>query len=895
MSEQDEKGRAPGRASRRIRYDVTHLPTVLAILVVLAAGIYGESQNRVLHHAALRADVSDRLGLIRAKLEGNINGNIQLVRGVVSAVAQSPDMQPYQFHRLADHVMRSNSHLINIAAAPNLIIAMVHPTEGNEKVIGLDYRATPKQREAALRARDTKELVLAGPVDLIQGGRGFIGRFPVFIPDHDGTEYFWGLISAVINADDLYADSGLLDPALPIEIAIVGADATGANGRQFFGDPSVLESEPVKLDIVLPFGSWEISAIPQGGWDKVPPNTGLLRLLWMFAGLLVIGPTYWTGRLLRERRAHIRESQASQAELARLSRRLNLALESSRIGIWELNLETSELVWDDRMKELYGVALEGETHYAQDWEKTLHPADRQRALEEFEHSIEAGTTYRSQYRIRTPDGQSRTIRAIGAQHTDANGVRYVSGVNWDVSDDVEMQSRLESARWHAEARNDQLEAAKAKMEHNSLHDALTGLPNRRFLDHRLAELSQNARRTDRISVLHIDLDRFKQINDTLGHAAGDAMLIHAAGILRSHVRDSDFVARIGGDEFVVMCVSSGSDATVENLATRIIEEMRKPVDYEGNECRFGVSIGIAASSDPERDPRQLLVDADIALYRAKNLGRNRFETFTEELHAEIIETKQTADDIMKAIERNEMVPYFQPQFDATTLEIVGAEVLARWNHPTKGLLGPDAFLKPAEELNVIGTIDRMIFEQVLTQRSLWAAKGVEIPKIAVNVSASRLRDKELIGLIEDLEIKPGTISFELLESTFLDSSDELVSENIRRLAQLGVDIEIDDFGTGYASIVSLLQVQPRRLKIDRQLIMPIVETERSRQLVSSIVDIARSLGVETIAEGVETMEHARILRDLGCCDLQGYAFAPALTSEEFVAFASGRSWLKQAS
>ena len=255
--------------------------------------------------------------------------------------------------------------------------------------------------------------------------------------------------------------------------------------------------------------------------------------------------------------------------------------------------------------------------------------------------------------------------------------------------------------------------------------------------------------------------------------------------------------------------------------------MRQPVFYKGHQCRFGVSIGIADQTENKLDPRDLLINADIALYRAKSRGRNRYEFFSEALQSEIVNTKRIADEILSGLERNEFIAHYQPQFDAKTLEVVGVEALARWNHPTRGMLAPDVFLKIAEELNVVATIDRVILEQALWNFDHWAADELHVPRVSVNVSARRLDDQELIQSLRELKIKPGTVSFELLELIFLDEIDELVAWNIEQIKELGIDIEIDDFGTGYASIVSLLKLQPRRLKIDRQLMTPIVKSPSS--------------------------------------------------------------------
>jgi len=864
----------------------------ISLAVTVAMGIFAEYQNRAVHHQSARANVSEQLGLVRARLEGNINSNIQLVRGLVAVIATQPDIDQERFSQIASGLIGDHSQLRNVAAAPDLVIRLMYPIEGNEKAIGLDYRKNDQQREAAMRAVSSGQMVLAGPVDLLQGGEGFVGRFPVFIEGPGGDRRLWGLVSAVVDVARLYEDSGLYAPDLPVEIAISGRDASAADDTVFFGRAGIFNSAPVLSEVSLPAGSWRIAAIPRGGWSDTPPNAWKVRFFIVLAGLLVILPIIYAGYLYDQRRANIRALSRSQAEMQKLSQRLKLALDTSKIGVWELNLDTSELTWDTRMRELYGITDDANVSEYDVWSTALHPEDREKAEEEFRQAISLGGTYKSEFRVLTADGETRWIRAIGAVHNNIGGQRYIVGVNWDVSADIQLKTRLLAAKQNAEVRNRQLEEARALMEHNSLHDSLTGLPNRRFLDEHL--LMERAAHKP-TALLHIDLDRFKHINDTLGHAAGDAMLVHAAAILKENTRSDDFVARIGGDEFVIATTSATDEARLTVLATRIIEQMRQPVPYDGHECRFGVSIGIAIADAADNDyGERLLIDADIALYRAKSNGRNRYEFFSDALRAEIVRNKRVADDILNGLERREFLPFFQPQFDAKTLEIVGVEALARWEHPTEGILVPDIFLKTADELNVVPLIDRTILEQTLWEATRWKAAGIAIPKMSVNVSAGRLHDVELMDTLDGLAIEPGTLSFELLESIFLDDENETIAANFEHLRAMGIDIEIDDFGTGYASIVSLIHLRPTRLKIDRQLVTPITHSDGQRRLVASIIDIGHSLGIKVVAEGVETMEHAEILRDLGCDALQGYAFAAPMPAEELMDFVREERWRKVA-
>ncbi|MBN9070557.1 MAG: EAL domain-containing protein [Rhizobiales bacterium] len=867
------------------------LPALLALVVAVVAAIYADTQNRREFTQRTRAGVMQQLSIIRAKLQGNVNGNIQLTRGMAAMLENEPFLDQPRFAVLASRLLRDDSQIRNFAYAPDLVVSMVYPVEGNEKALGLDYRSSPAQGGAVVEARDSGKLVFTGPVDLVQGGKGLIGRFPIFIPQPAGEKRFSGILSGIIDVEKLYAQSGLYDDDLPLEVAIAVEDDAGAAAAPFFGEASVIGDDPVSVEVLMPSGSWRLYATPKGGWPASPPNTGLLWFFLALAGSLVVIPTILTGRLVEERTRNIAELERSGKELRRLSRRLELALDSSQIGVWELTTEDNSLIWDKRMNELYGFPADGGIRRFSDWEETIHPEDRERVVKEFADPPPVGYTMQLEYRLRLRDGTVRHIRESAKSYQDPGEPLRVVGVNWDTTDDALLRQNLEMANMLSEARNNDLELAKARIEFNALHDPLTKLPNRRYLDEVLSEHVANFKASsERAGLLHIDLDRFKHINDTLGHAAGDAMLVHAAGVLRSNLGPYDFVARVGGDEFVAICkTSAGTDMMAWNhklttLADSIVEQMQQPVNFQGHECRFGVSIGIATDLSQSANPADLLVHADIALYRAKNRGRNRHQLFNEALQEEIVTTKALADEILSGLERNEFLPAYQAQFDAVTHEVIGVEALARWQHPRKGLLAPQAFLKTAEELNVVATIDRLILEQTLMQSQEWDKAGIVVPKVSVNVSAKRLHDEELIRNLLKLKMERGRVSFELVESIFLDDSDELVMWNVEQIKELGIDVEIDDFGTGHASIVSLLKLQPSRLKIARELIMPVASSAPQRRMVRSIIEIGRSLGIEVLAEGVETMQHARVLKELGCGGLQGYAFAKPMTGDHVTDF-----------
>ena len=878
--------------ARYLRKKISNNASVLNTLALVIIGllaVMADYQVQRLREQNDRADVQSSLSLVRAKLEGNINSNLQLVQGLIITLKTEPGMSQARFGELASQMLQTHSQLHNVAAAPDMVIRLMYPVEGNEKAIGLDYNKVPAQRAAAFAVRDSGQPVLAGPVNLVQGGHGFIGRYPVFLK-RGSEDQFWGIVSAVIDRDKLYRDSGLLDAELPISIAIVGKDSKGANGKHFYGPPEILETNPVVTEVLLPSGTWQLAAIPKGGWNSDLARAWLRRGILALAGLILFLPIYFAGRLSEQRKHSIMSLRSREEKLQQVSRRLKLALDVSKVGVWELDFTTHEVSWDDRMLQIHGLRSMDEMENFDRWAEMVHPDDRDRAVQEFTDAVHSGGPFKSDFRIVLQTGKVRHIRAMAVifQEADGSSSRMV-GINWDVTSDLRMQDALLDAKHKLEQRNAELEATKARIEHMALHDSLTGLPNRRYLDEILGRHDLKKHTSSTIwAFMVVDLDRFKQINDTFGHAAGDALLVHVATMLNSLARPSDFIARIGGDEFVIACKSECDVDYLQWLAEAIVEKARKPLIYNGFECRFGVSIGIASNASRKTDPKQLLINADIALYEAKSNGRYRYEFYSDELQAKTIQAKHLADEILGGLDHDEFVPYYQPQFDARDHSIIGVEALARWNHPKHGVLTPARFFTGIEELNISAMVDRKILEQSLADFESWKQKGLNIPKVSVNVSLQRLHDSELLQNLSKMNIQPGTIAFELVESIFLDENDDVVERNINGIKQLGIDVEVDDFGTGHTSIISLLKLKPRRLKIDKQLIIPAVRSASAESLARSVVEIGKSLNIEVVAEGVETMNHAKLLQKLGCDALQGYAFARPMPAHELEAFVAQR-------
>lgn len=428
-----------------------------------------------------------------------------------------------------------------------------------------------------------------------------------------------------------------------------------------------------------------------------------------------------------------------------------------------------------------------------------------------------------------------------------------------------------------------LEKANRDITHMALHDDLTGLGNRRYLAKKFDELARARRETGgEIAALHIDLDRFKTINDTMGHAAGDEVLLAIARRIQRHTRPEDSVARIGGDEFVVLMPVEDGSSRPEDLARTLLQDLARPISFEGKECRFGASVGLARTPLARVD--QLLTTSDLALYKAKRQGRGQLGIFDRTDLEEVKRNKALADDVLRAVEAGEFEPFYQPIVDARTGRTVALEALARWRHPDKGVLLPGTFLSVATDLSVARDIDRLIFERALAECQDAFGGWALPPSLSFNVSEDRLSHDTMDTIRRQVAGYAGQVSFELLETIFLEEQDDDFLCRLDELRAHGIAVEVDDFGSGRASVVALQRINPDRLKIDRRLVALVASGSGGLRLLRSIIEIGQALEMGVTAEGVETREQADILAGLGCDRLQGYYFARPMAFADLVHF-----------
>ena len=450
-----------------------------------------------------------------------------------------------------------------------------------------------------------------------------------------------------------------------------------------------------------------------------------------------------------------------------------------------------------------------------------------------------------------------------------------------------IQQQNELLEETVEEKTQELQKQSKKMKYLAHHDALTALPNKNLFLDRLKQSIKHAKRQHQsLAVLFLDLDRFKEINDTYGHDVGDELLKGIAQRLQTCVREDDTVARIGGDEFTIILPNT-NQVSVVKVVEKIFDDMKQPFIITGVDIHATFSVGISVYKQDGETPDILLRNADTAMYKAKDNGKNSYQFYNQQMTELVRKRLQLDTDIRNGLKNGEFEAYYQPKIDATTLRIEGLEALIRWNHPTKGLLYPVEFIPFAEEIGLIVEIDRYMLEHCVNQLVEWSAAGYKSGKLSINVSTKKLESdnfrSELYRIVEKSGVDTELLELEILESQIMKDPERSV-DILRSIRSLGISISIDDFGTGYSSLSYLKKLPVSKLKIDRSFIMDVPEDEDDAAIVKTIIALAKNLGLEIIAEGVETEGQIEFLVQEGCHTIQGYYYSKALTKDECEAF-----------
>ncbi|MBI5676602.1 MAG: EAL domain-containing protein [Nitrospirae bacterium] len=561
----------------------------------------------------------------------------------------------------------------------------------------------------------------------------------------------------------------------------------------------------------------------------------------------------------------IQRSMLAEEALSESKKRYELAARGANDGLWDWNIATNKTYFSPRWKSMLGFEEDEVKDAPEEWFNRVHPDDRKRVESEIAGSLETPTAhFICEYRMLHKDGTYRWMLSRGLAVKNESGlVARMAGSQTEITE---------------------RKIAEEQLIHDAFHDTLTGLPNRVLFMDRLKHADRRAaRHKDYIfSVLFVDLDRFKVVNDSLGHAIGDELLVAVSQRLEECLRPGETVARLGGDEFAILLEDIKSNNDMEHIINRIQNKLEMPFNLSGNEVFTSASIGISLSVAGYVNPEHMLRDADIAMYHAKLNGRARYEIFDERMHAHVVARLQLETDLRHAIENHQFHLNYQPIMLMDTGKIKGFEALVRWNHPNRGLIMPAEFISIAEDTGIILALGKWVLEEACKQLSIWQKQVACDISMGVNLSIKQFTP-HLVSTVKDAilhaGIKPESLILEITESMIMENA-ESASKLLAELKLLNVKLHIDDFGTGYSSLSYLHQFPLDALKIDRSFIAKIgIDSDEKLEIVKAIAALANNLNLDVIAEGVETVEQLAHLRHLNCKNMQGYLFSRPLDVE----------------
>ncbi|GFE62442.1 bifunctional diguanylate cyclase/phosphodiesterase [Geobacter sp. AOG2] len=563
-----------------------------------------------------------------------------------------------------------------------------------------------------------------------------------------------------------------------------------------------------------------------------------------------------------ETRERLRRAEES---LRQSETRLARAQKIARMGSWEWNPLTGETYWSDELYRILGFTPGDPAHVEMDWFIDLiNEADQAAFKKVINSAARQCQPFSLIYRIKSQNGDELVVNSQAEVERDGEGrAQLVSGTTLDIT-----------ARIRAENEIQQL----------INYDTLTSLPNRTLLHDRLRHaIAQAVRDRQMVGVLFLDLDRFKGINETLGHRAGDKLLKTIAKRLKACVRETDTLARIGGDEFAIVLMGVSSEEVVTAVTKKILGLISEPIFIDGHEIYTTGSIGIALYPMDGEDGATLLKHADQAMYQAKERDGNNFQFFSSEMNIKVLERMMLENSLRKALERGDLFLLYQPQVNTRTGTIIGLEALIRWNHPDLGVILPDKFIYLAEETGLIIPIGEWVLRTACFQAKSWQQQGFAPMRMAVNLSAKQFAQKNLDDIVAAILLEsgldPNWLELEITESTIMKNPDSN-TRMLHRLKDMGISLAIDDFGTGYSSLSYLKHFPINRLKIDRMFVRDIAINPDDAAIVEIIISMAHTLKLSVTAEGVETRPLMEFLSSRNCAEMQGYLFSRPVRAEE---------------
>ncbi len=569
--------------------------------------------------------------------------------------------------------------------------------------------------------------------------------------------------------------------------------------------------------------------------------------------------------IFKQRVRHALIERDKSLELLQNQSRLKHAHKVAKLGYWDWNIKSDNFYWSDEVYTIFSVSKDSFDNTYESFMARIHPDDVEKVERALNESLQFGTVFNIDHRLRHPEDKLLVVHEHAEVINDDSGKAIrMMGVAQDITE---------------------RHIAQQTITHQAYYDNLTDLPNRMLFHDRLGHaMDILTRQPGELAIFFIDFDRFKNINDTLGHLIGDAFLRSVAERMSTVLRKTETLARLGGDEFAVIAENINSREDACKIAAKLVEELARPHILEGNELVSTASIGVTMSPLNGSDVDELIQQADQAMYYAKERGGNQYCFYTSEIRLRSLQSLLLENELRKALDNSELRVYYQPKVDIKTDTIVGMEALVRWQHPERGLVPPFDFIPIAEETGIIVRIGRWVLEEACQKTAEWHRMGYAQLSVSVNVSPMQFRQKTFVSIVKSVlkgsGLEPRCLELEVTESCMMHNIDETI-QILNDVRALGVRVSIDDFGTGYSSLSYLDKMPIDTLKIDRAFIKDINARGENGELAKLIIAMAKSLDLHVVSEGVETEDHLRFLEKFGSDEYQGFLASPPLPGEEF--------------
>lgn len=841
---------------------------VFLCATALAALLVWQLERQALNEE--RARVANLAGDHAHSIESSIDHTLTVTH-VLAAMVRQGNGRIAEFDAIAAKILPVFPNVSELALAPKGVIRNVAPLLKNELALGLDLFATPAQRKESLRARDTGMLTLAGPLELVQGGAGVIGRLPVFLEDNSGRSYFWGFTLAMMRLPgglDFTHLSSLEERGLGYQLWRVQPDTGQKQIITQSNLPGAL-LKPEEYKLRLPNVTWTLSVAPVRGWGSPSALFAEMGLGLLFSLLLGYLAKYFVELRVYRQQLEARVSQRTR-DIQVVQRSLQATLDAIPDLVWLKDADGVYLNCNPMFGRFIGTSktsIVGKTDY--------DIVDSELAdffTENDRKAMAAGKpSINEEWLTFADDGSRRLFETIKTPMIDEAG--ELTGVLGIARDITERKRYID------------------ELEHKALYDNLTDLPNRALFTDRLKLALAAARReTKSLAIILLDVSRLKEVNEILGHDNGDIVLQEVASRLSTTLRKTDTVARLGGDEFAIL-LPVADKVSLDRAITKILTAMQLPTLIEGISIDIQVSMGVAMYPEHGEDPHLLLSRADVALRVAKNeiSGFFIYES-GRDLHKR--RRLSLLGELRQAIDQNELVLYYQPQINIASGEIMGVEALLRWPRTTEELVSPAEFVPLAEQTGLIRPLTLWVLEQAVAQCRRWRTNGLNL-QVSVNLSARNLLDTTLpdtlATILADQQVPADCLMLEVTESAVMLHADRSL-QTLKQLDEMGASLSIDDFGTGYSSLSYLMRLPVSELKIDQSFVFGMAKNESESIIVRSTIDLAHNLGLKVVAEGIEDQETLQLLTTLGCDIGQGYLFARPMSPENFGQWLSESNW-----